>query len=291
MVYLTLGVILSWGLTVFFNNQTDAADDRSAYRVPRQIAYEFTLQNTGLQLLEKGEFWTYAPVKQTAGQRCDAITASHPFEVSVDRLGNQILYFKLNALPPYATRIIRIAADLRLSERANPNGPVDPVPWLKSEKYIEIDHPAIRRTARELKSSDARQTAENIYQWVADRIQYAGYIKNDRGALYAHNHRKGDCTEHMYLFIALCRANNIPARGVGGYLCTENTVLRAAGFHNWAEFYHDGAWHIADPQNRVFMKKATDYIAMCIIGSQAAGIEKRFNQFAFKGDGLKVSMK
>lgn len=285
-----LGIILTWGLAVYFGAKTDAADDRSAYTLPRQVTYEFTLQNTGPQLLEKAEFRTYAPVKQTANQRCDAITASHPFELSVDELGNQVLYFKLKALPPYATRIIRITADLHLSEGAKPNGRSDPAPWLGANKYIEADHPAIQSTAQQLKSSDALKTAENIFRWVADHIQYAGYIKNNRGALYAHTYRKGDCTEYMYLFAALCRANAIPSRGVGGYICPENTILKVAGFHNWAEFYQEGTWHIADPQNRVFMKNTTDYIAMRIISSEGTGAENRFNRFSYKGDGLKVSM-
>ena len=285
-----LGIVLSWVPAMCWVAKTDAADDRSAYTIPRQVTYEFTLQNTGARLLEKAEFWTYAPVKQTANQRCESITASHPFELSVDGLGNQVLNFKLDALPPFATRIIRISADLRLSEGAEPSGPADPSLWLGAERYIEADHPAIQSTAGLLKSSDALKTAENIFRWVAGHIQYAGYIRNDRGALYAHNHRKGDCTEYMYLFAAICRANTIPARGVGGYICPENTILKAAGFHNWAEFNQDGIWHIADPQNRVFVKNTTNYIAMHIMGSQGVGAENRFNRFSYKGDGLKVSM-
>ena len=47
----------------------------------------------------------------------------------------------------------------------------------------------------------------------------------------------GSCTEYTYLFIALCRANGLPARYVGG------TVQRGPGtsvdtsFHRWAEVY------------------------------------------------------
>lgn len=77
-----------------FSSQTNAAEVLNAYTLPRQVTYEFTLQNMGPQVLQKAELRTYAPVKQTANQRCDAITASHPFELSIDDLGNQILYFK-----------------------------------------------------------------------------------------------------------------------------------------------------------------------------------------------------
>ena len=50
---------------------------------------------------------------------------------------------------------------------------------------------------------------------------YVGYIKNDRGALYALKTKEGDCTEFMHLFVALCRANKIPARCIGGYVQRE----------------------------------------------------------------------
>lgn|GEM_PF-6200965 len=58
----------------------------SAYTIPRQIQYSFTLQNKTAQVIENAEFWTYAPVKQTAHQRCDQIKSSHPYRLTNDSL-------------------------------------------------------------------------------------------------------------------------------------------------------------------------------------------------------------
>jgi hypothetical protein len=56
---------------VYAENNKDATLDihKSNYSILRQIQYSFTLQNKTNRLLEKAEFWTYAPVKQTATQR------------------------------------------------------------------------------------------------------------------------------------------------------------------------------------------------------------------------------
>lgn len=102
--------------------------------------------------------------------------------------------------------------------------------------------------------------------------------------------KQGDCTEFMYLFAALCRGNGIPSRGMGGYICRENTILRPNDYHDWAEFYEDGAWNIADPQKNVFMQNQFHYIAMRIVGESSINPMEEFRRFRFEGDGLIVKM-
>ena len=109
------GICLVCFLLGLLQPEADASGAAGVYTVPRQVAYEFTLRNTGAQLLETAEFRTYAPIRQTANQLCDRLGASYPFELTTDRVGNRILSFKLNRLPPHAARVIRITAGLRLS--------------------------------------------------------------------------------------------------------------------------------------------------------------------------------
>ncbi|MCK4823252.1 transglutaminase domain-containing protein, partial [bacterium] len=224
------------------------------YTIPRHIRYSFTLQNRTNRLLEKAEFWTYAPAKQTPTQKCLRVETSHPYKLISDDRGNQILHFAFHNLAPYNTRIITVKADLLLSGTPNLVSEKDLRDYLHAEKYCESDNPEITRLAKKLKGPETVKTAENIFRWIADNIQYTGYLRNARGALYALQNKKGDCTESMYLFTALCRANGIPARGVGGYVCSQNAILRPSEYHNWAVFYHDGIWSIADPQRKTFMQ-------------------------------------
>jgi transglutaminase-like putative cysteine protease len=266
--------------------------DRSAgaYTIARNIQYGFTLQNTTNRVVKKAEFWTYAPVKQTSAQLCTKIQASHSYRLLTDELGNQILHFTFQNLPPFASKIITIQADLLFTN--NPASlPVKNITsYLQPEKYIEIQDPAIQELSDQFKSSNAVKTAEQIFNWVAAHIQYAGYVKNSRGARYALANRKGDCTEYMYLFAALSRANNIPVRCIGGYLCTESTILKPGSYHNWAEFYENSTWRLADPQNKVFDKAYAHYVAMRIIQGAREDLMRGFNRFRVDGDGLKAKM-
>jgi transglutaminase-like putative cysteine protease len=260
------------------------------YAIPRQIQYSFTLQNKTAQIIKNAEFWTYAPVKQTAHQYCEQIKSSHPYQLTTDNLGNQVLYFTVDTIPPFGSKIISITVELMLAERPVLADLADMQEFVEPEKYIEANHPDIQKLAATLKASTAMETARNAFQWTANNIRYAGYVARDRGAFYALKHKKGDCTEYMYLFGALCRANRIPARPIGGYICRSNGILKPSGYHNWAEFYDAGTWNSVDPQNKVFMENSSDYIAMRIIGDTTGNPMGTYHRFRFRGDGLAVRM-
>ena len=262
----------------------------AAFSIPRQIQYSFTLQNRSHQMLKKAELWTFAPVKQTANQQCLTLESNYPYKLLTDDSGNQFLYFTFENLAPYGSRVVTIKANLLVSASPNPLAskpcPLD----LDPQKHIESDHPAIIQVAHQLQTSGLSCTTEKVFNWVAHHVRYSGYADEDRGALYALEHRKGDCTEFADLFVALCRASGIPARPIGGYICRQNGVIRARDYHNWGEFYEDGTWNIADPQNNVLMQNGADYIAMRIIHAAEDNLMGPYTRFRFKGQGLKVRM-
>lgn len=133
--------------------------------------------------------------------------------------------------------------------------------WLISERFIETDNSNIQILAKQLKRETEHDTAKAVYDWVSTNLQYAGYVADDRGALDALVQRRGDCTEYAYLSVALARANQIPARMVGGYVVDRNSALRATDYHNWAEMYFDGTWHVVDSQKGNWLSPADQYIA------------------------------
>jgi len=284
-----LCVVLTWAVAQRFRSGVPPPP-AVEYTDPRQVRYGFTLQNTTNRLLETAEFWAYAPVKQTSTQRCVNIEASHPYQLTVDDLGNQVLHFTFHNLPPYATKVLSIKADLLVSDTPNQTTIVDFQNYLQAEKYCESDDPEIAQLAETLKAPESLKTAENTFRWVASNVKYTGYSGDPRGALRTLRSKEGDCTEFMYLFTASCRANDIPARGIGGYVCSKNTVLKPSDYHNWAEFYEGGAWRIADPQKEIFKQNQSRYIAMRIISESATNPMGEFSRFRFEGDGLKVKM-
>lgn len=258
----------------------------------RQIRYGFTVKNIIGRPAENVSLWVYAPVRRTATQICDTVSASHPYTLRTDCLGNQILHFSFDVIAPYASEIVSIQAGLRIwdhfekSALSNRSSRA----FLDPEPYVESDHPAIVAQAKLLELSNDRDTVESIFQWVADHIDDAGYLRRAQGAVNALLHRKGDCTEYMDLFVALCRAAGIPGKRIGGYVTRGNAVVTAAGYHNWAEFYSGGKWYVADPQSRVFMKDATGYIATRIIGDHCPNEMKNYNRYRFEGEGITVKM-
>ncbi len=268
----------------------ETAPVEPAYPILKDIQYGFTLRNKANQVLQEAEFWTYAPVRQTSTQKCLNIEGSHPYRLVVDDLGNQILHFRLEDLPPYSVKLITIKARLALSNTPHPLPIGDVHPFLRPEKYIESDHPEVKQLAKKFESATRRETAESLFRWVAKNISYAGYLKDTRGALYALRNKRGDCTEYMCLFAALCRANRIPSRAIGGYVCQESSILEPSSYHNWAEFYEEGAWRIGDPQKNIFMQNPSQYIAMRIISESPKNPMGEANRFRSSGDGLDVEM-
>jgi transglutaminase/protease-like cytokinesis protein 3 len=278
-------------ITTMQSNTTNPKPaEGGGYSIARQIQYSFTLQNTSPQVIDNADLWTFAPVKLTAHQHCLKIQSNYPYELITDKSGNQVLHFTVETLAPYGSRVVTVKANLLVSAAANPI-PLDPsIQDLSPQTYVESDHPEIQRVAQNLRAHDTIKTTAEVFRWVTGHLRYSGYTGKNRGALYALENRHGDCTEYADLFVALCRANKIPARPVGGFICTQNSVLKAKGFHNWSEFYEHGTWRLADPQKGVLMHHEADYIAMRIIHASENDPMGSFQRFRVRGEGLKVRM-
>jgi len=210
---------------VIITSILESKSSQYVYPISRQIQYSFAIQNRTNKLIGNAEFRTHAPVKMTPTQLLVALTTTYPYDILTDNKGNQILHFAFDNFPPYTTKIITIKADLKLSNIPNKIETEDLKTFLQDELYCQSAHPEICRIAAELMTPEGITTAENIFNWVAVSTDYTGYQSNPHGALYALENKKGDCTEFMYLFTALCRANRIPARCIAGYICNKNTVI------------------------------------------------------------------
>jgi hypothetical protein len=256
----------------------------------RHIECRFSLHNDSNQVVERAEFWTYGPVKATAAQACVRLQANHPYELRVDALGNQVLHFTFPKLPPFATKMIHLQADVDLFSASRKIQGESFDEFLKPDERIESDNQEILELAKQLKRRNPLETAQNIYRWISENLRYGGFHAADRGVLYALRNRRGDCTEYMSLFVALCRANGIPARGIGGYICAGDTILKAGNYHNWAEFYGGERWHPVDAQKRVFGTNEHGYIAMRIISSSTVNPMADTHRFRSAGEGVKVRM-
>lgn len=108
-------------------------------------------------------------------------------------------------LPPDDTSMYKEAALDKL--------PRDVAAYLTVSPYIESKHPKIVQLAKELSGElTGWARVEALYDGAREKVEYKnGPLK---GALKALLDGTGDCEELTSLFIALCRASNIPARAV-----------------------------------------------------------------------------
>jgi len=110
--------------------------------------------------------------------------------------------------------------------------------FLKPSPYIESRHQRIRTIADELKETHgdgpAWEWVEAIYQYVRETVKYK-FDKQIHTCLDALDSGHGDCEELSSLFIAICRASNIPARAVWipGHTYPEFYLVDSEGNGHW----------------------------------------------------------
>ncbi len=85
----------------------------------------------------------------------------------------------------------------------------------KGSPYIDHELGEVRKVAKQIAADNpdsAWTQVEKLYDWVRDNVEYRkGKIRHMKDTL---KDKKGDCEEMTGLFVALCRASNIPARCV-----------------------------------------------------------------------------
>jgi len=188
-----------------------------------------------------------------------AVEFSHTPEYSYTVQGSTFARFKFDNPREPIEVSMRITAELydadlhrstarEQLQRQRPQVPEAPDldQWLISEKFIESDAIEIREAAERLKGKGIEETLRNTMEFVVEVIAQYQYHSGDKGALWALQSRIGDCTEYSDLFVALARANNIPARVCEGYSLPP--IVGHTPKHNWVEAYVEPhGWVPFDP--------------------------------------------
>jgi transglutaminase-like putative cysteine protease len=168
--------------------------------------------------------------------------------------------------------------------------------FLISERYIEKDHQEIRHIADELEGQTEEEIVKKIYHYVIDHLEYTTHGKGQWGAVKALQEGKGDCSEYSDLFVALCRAKNIPARIVTG--CSVRFDSESPK-HNWVEVYfQDYGWVPFEPswgdvrstrvQDMFFSRMAPIYIYFSHIRNDEILRNFHFASYRYWGDRVKL---
>lgn len=167
---------------------------------------------------------------------------------------------------------------------------------LMQEKYIEKDHPQIQQIAKSLLGRDEMATVKKVYSYVLENLEYGSRSRKDLGALRAAQKKRGDCSEYADLFVALCRALDIPARVITGYAMRPDDV---APKHHWVEVYlQEYGWVPFDPsrgdlqsaaaRTRAFETLRPVYVYLSHIRNDPVLHNGHFYFFTYWGDKLNL---
>lgn len=245
----------------------DGAEVVAEPQVNRRMTYSLAVKNTSSKALPEAKVWIRGPNKGIAGQTSLSLQANYAFTLETDPLHNQVLAFAFTNLPPYSSKILTIDSQLAMQTGEVWEQPGTEHEFLNEEPYIETSNMELQKIATQLAAATPEETARNICTWVSRNVDKTEYNAQPRGARYALKKRKGDCTEFMHLFVALCRINQIPSRCVNGYVISKDSHVAANDLHDWAQVYVAGRWHLADPFYNTFMEEEQNYVAMQVRGN------------------------
>lgn len=130
--------------------------------------------------------------------------------------------------------------------------------FLAPSPKIESRDRKIRSLAKQIGADEQKawKKVEAIYDWVRDNVEYKnGPLK---GALAALRDGNGDCEELTSLFIALCRASNVPARTVWvqGHCYPEFYLVDGKGKGHWFPCQAAGTRAFGEiPEHRPVLQK------------------------------------
>ncbi|HHX86976.1 MAG TPA: transglutaminase domain-containing protein, partial [Firmicutes bacterium] len=191
-----------------------------------------------------------------------------PVEITQEGFYSRSAHFLISGLSPGETASINITYKLvtypltaNFSAYSGASSSAVEAAFLQPSPNIESSHPEIAARAEQITSGarDDLEKSRAIYQFVRQHMRYdSNAACRNQGALTALREKAGVCEDYAALFVALCRAVDIPARQVNGYADPKGTGQRwdqltqtfpLRGYrHSWAEFYLAGAgWLPADP--------------------------------------------
>jgi transglutaminase-like putative cysteine protease len=166
------------------------------------------------------------------------------------------------------------ALSFRIDEVTPPRGsPESLYEYCRADKFWEIKDPVIRRTADRISSSSQNLEGflSSTFAWIRDNVRLREPQPTRFGAAKAIRELTGDCDELSDLFIALCRAANVPCRRVVGiFYHGRESESRPFDWHAWAEVHvARDVWVPFDPSLNFFASISERHLARCCMGIES----------------------
>jgi transglutaminase-like putative cysteine protease len=217
---------------------------------------------------------------QVRAERWDSVADHHRY---VDPFGNRC---ERVTIPAGASRIT-YEADVDVSSRSDrlaPATPETPITALPDELLMfvmpsrfclpdELGHEAWQRFGN---LAPGWQRVQAIADFVHGHLEWVAGASNPwTTAADAYRAGQGVCRDFAHLAITFCRALNVPARYVFGYIPDIDvpSPVEPMDFAAWFEVYLDGEWHTFDARNnrrrvgRVVVGRGRDAVDVALMTS------------------------
>ena len=273
LISLCIALVLLCAIFFLKSKPTVSLQSADSYPIAKHIRMRYKLTNTSDQVLKDVSVKLYSPVPKNSNQKVQSLSIKESYIPKDDQLGNRVIEFTVEQINPFQSKYLDVRVNLEMAIKPQSHLEFSEQDYLIDSPGITVSNAKIQNLASELKKDTELETLKAYYDWIVGNLQYIGYVKDDLGALYALEQKKGDCTEYAYLMAALARANGIPARVIGGYVYAEDSVVRARDYHNWVEVFVNDKWHIIDPQKERFMENYLEYIAFRILPTTSSELD------------------
>jgi transglutaminase-like putative cysteine protease len=190
------------------------------------------------------------PTQKILSERLAISSGVTPHSYTDPRSGNRFIRFDASPGPLLVNYKAEVEvhtppADVSLRETPVSRVPDDIYPYLLATRYCESDvlcGEAVRMFG-DLPAGYSRVRA--VVDWIHREIQYKpGSSNSNTTAHEVLEQRAGVCRDFAHLGITFCRALNIPARIVVGYVWFDEPPQ---DFHALFEAWLDGHWVLFDP--------------------------------------------
>lgn len=151
--------------------------------------------------------------------------------------------------------------------------PTETLAYLTASRYCESDE--LVETAWSLfgTTPPGWERVQAISNWVHNNVVFGyRFSRPTKTAVDVFREGTGVCRDFAHLFIALCRAMNIPARYASGYLSDIGARAEGAGdFCAWSEVFLEGRWYAFDARHntprigRILMARGRDAADVAMI--------------------------
>jgi len=266
-------VILVLALYLIKPNRQVSVDITADYPNKHQMLYEFRAQNTTPRIVENAEVRAYLSSDKANTQIIKNITSTTEHSLFTDGVGSTFSLFKFKNVAAGGGEKITIQADLGHNNKTDRATKEFATTYLQEEPILKIAEEELNTILEVIKEKNTGNAISDILAWMMD--DYPQKIKSFESQKTEKPSRSFNNIENLkgrpalslgdvYLFVALSRASEIPARVIVGARITgqSNNEYVDTKLLIWPEVFNENAWHIVDINKFSVSESNADYIAL-----------------------------